>query len=61
MWGREEHHSLRIEYFRLEIDENGRRYMSYKEGLSKTRNQGLNFKPRLISTKMYKNKQKDVQ
>ena len=54
--GKEEHRSLKIEQFRLEIDENGRRYISYTEGLSKTRNKGLNFKPRLISPKMYENK-----
>ena len=56
MRGKEEHHSLKIEQFRLEIDENGRHYISYTEGLSKTRNKGLNFKPRLISSKMYENK-----
>ena len=56
MRGREEHHSLKIEQFCLEIDENGRRYISYTEGLIKTRNKGLNFKPRLISHKMYENK-----
>ena len=56
MRGREEHHSLKIEKFRLEGDENGRRYISYTGGLSKTRNKGLNFKPRLISPKMYENK-----
>ena len=56
MRGREEHHSLKIEQFRLEIDENGRCYISYTEGLSKTRNKGLNFKPRLISPKMHENK-----
>ena len=58
MRGREIHHSLKIEQFRLEIDENGRRYISYTEGLSRTRNKGLNFIPRLISPKMYENKTK---
>ena len=56
MRGRQKHHSLKIEQCRLETDENGRRYISYTEGLSKTRNKGLNFKPRLISPKMYENK-----
>ena len=56
MRGKEEHHSLKIEQFRLEIDENGRSYISYTEGLSKTGNKGLNFKPRLISSNMYENK-----
>ena len=54
--GKEEHRSLKIEQFRLEIDENGRRYISYTEGLSKTGNKRLNFKPRLISPNMYENK-----
>ena len=56
MRGREEHHSVEIEQFHLESDENGRCYISYTEGLSKTRNKGLNFKPRLMSPKMYENK-----
>ena len=56
MRGREEHQSLKMEQFRLEIDENGSRYISYTERLSKTRNKGLNFKPCLISPKMYENK-----
>ena len=56
MRGREEHHNLTLEHFRQEIDENGRCYISYSEGLTKTRNKGLNFKLRLISLKMYKNK-----
>ena len=56
MRGRKEHHSVKIEQFRLEIDENRRHYISYIEGLSKTRNKGLNFKPCLICPKMYENK-----
>ena len=56
MRGRKEHHSVKIEQFRLEIDENRRHYISYVEGLSKTRNKGLNFKPCLICPKMYENK-----
>ena len=60
MRGEEEHHSLKIEQFRLEIDENGRRYISYTEVLSETRNKGLNFKPGLISPKMYENKHRKM-
>ena len=56
MRSREEHHSLKIEQFRLKSDENGRHYISYTDGLSKNRNKGLNFKPRLISPKMCENK-----
>ena len=56
MRGRDEHHSLKIEQFRIETDKNGRRYISYMKRLSKTRNKGLNFKPRLISpNKIYEN------
>ena len=44
MRGGEEHHSLSIEHFHLEIDENGRHYILYTEGLAKTGNKGLNFK-----------------
>ena len=56
MRGREEHDSLKIEQFRLETDENGRRYTCYTKGLSKTGNKGLDFKGRLIYPKMYENK-----
>ena len=38
---REEHHSLKIEQFLLETDENGRRYILYTEGLIRSRNKGL--------------------
>ena len=61
MRGRKEHHSLKIEQFCLEIEQNGRQYISFTEGLSKIRNRELNFKPRLISPKMYENKTEDVQ
>ena len=53
MRSREEHYSLNIEDFKLETDNKGRKYMSFDEGLTKTRKGGLNFKPRLISPKMY--------
>ena len=56
MRGRKEYHILKIEQFPLEIDENGRRYISYTEGLIKTRSNGRNFKLRLISPKMCDNK-----
>ena len=59
VWGVEKKHDiLKREQFCQEIDENGRRYISYTEGLTKTRNKGLNFKPQLISLKMYENKTK---
>ena len=56
MRGRKEYYSLTTEHFHLENDANGRHYISCTEVLTKTRNKGLNFKPCLISPKMYKNK-----
>ena len=53
MRGREEHYEPKIEDFKLEVDGSGRKYISYIEGLTKTRKGGLNFKPRLIAPKMY--------
>ena len=56
MRSREEHHSLKIEHFHQEIDENERLYIWNTEGLTKTRNKGLSFKLRLIFPYMYENK-----
>ena len=56
MMAREEYQSLKIKHFLLESDANERRYISYTEGLTKTRNRRLNLKRRLISSKMYENK-----
>ena len=56
MMAREEYQRLKIEHFLLEGDANERRYISYTEGLTKTRKRRLNLKRRLISSKMYENK-----
>ena len=40
--------SLKTEHCYRELYENGRRHKSYTEGLTKTINQRLNSKPRLI-------------
>ena len=53
MRGREEHYNLKIEHFHIEFDNAGRKNVRYTEGLTKTRNAGLNFKPRIIEPKMY--------
>ena len=50
---REEHYNLKMEDFRLEYDNAGRKHLCYTEVLTKTRNAGLHFKPRLIQPKMY--------
>ena len=51
--GSEQHHHLEISEFFIEIDEKGRRYVQFIEGPSKTRQGGLNFKPRQINPRMY--------
>ena len=53
MRGRDSHYSLRMEEFKLQMDEAGRRYIAFVEGPSKTRQGGLNFKPRTIHPRMY--------
>ena len=53
MRSREEHYNINITDFEKKIDKDGRKYITFQEGLTKTRNAGLNFKPRLIFPKMY--------
>ena len=53
MRGRQEHYDLKLEHLKIEKDSFGRTYISYVEGLTKTRNAGLNFKPRNIHPKIY--------
>ena len=53
MRGRSEHCELSIDDFHLEKDFQGRRFLSFIEGPTKARQGGLNFKPRIISPKMY--------
>ena len=50
---REEHHKIQIEDFEFKVDNSGTTYITYQEGLTKTRNGGLNFKPRLIFPRMF--------
>ena len=51
--GREEHHTMLLEDFELKKDSSGKTYLTYQEGLTKTRKGGLNFKPRIIYPRMY--------
>ena len=53
MRSREEHHGLKIEDFTIEYDSIGRKFVSFNEGPTKTRNKGLKFQPRLIKPKMF--------
>ena len=53
--GRQEHHSMKMDDFRICIDENGREYVEFAEGPTKTRQGGLNqklrdFQPRMFAT-----------
>ena len=53
MRGREEHYSINMEDFKIEIDGMDRKFISYEEGVTKTRKAGFNFQERLIKRKMY--------
>ena len=48
MRSREEHYNILMEDFEIKFDEGGRKYITFQEGLTKTRSAGLNFKQRLI-------------
>ena len=50
---RVEHHIMQIEDFEIKVDNAGKTYITYQEGLTKTRNRGLNFKPCVIFPRMY--------
>ncbi|XP_066932309.1 uncharacterized protein KIAA1958-like [Clytia hemisphaerica] len=53
MRGRDNHYNLEIDDFSLKVDNNGRTYVHFVEGPSKTRQGGLNFKARSINPRMY--------
>ena len=53
MRSREEHHNILVQDFEIQFDDAGRKFLTFQEGLTKCRNGGLNFKPRLIFPKMY--------
>ena len=52
MRSREEDYDLKVEDFEFGVDSQNS-FISFKEGLTKRRNKGLNFKPCLIQPKMY--------
>jgi len=47
--GRQEHHQVKVEDFLLERDDDGNEFLTFAEGLTKTRQGGLNVKPRLVN------------
>ena len=53
MRGRQEHHSMKIEDFELKFADGGKEFLTYSEGITKTRQSGLHEKHRLIIPKMF--------
>ena len=50
---RDRHYDLQVGDFSIKKDDSQRGYVEYIEGLSKTNQSGLNFRPRLIFPRMY--------
>jgi hypothetical protein len=53
--GRQEHHEMRVENFCLQRDDNGIEFVTFAEGVTKTRQGVLRAKPRLVKPKMFTN------
>ena len=51
--GRQEHHNMRMEHFEIKSDDNGVEYVTYAEGITKTRQSGLREKTRDVQPKMF--------
>lgn len=51
--GRQEHHKMNVEDFSFRSDDNGNRYVTFAEGVTKTRGGGLRKKERLVIPKMF--------
>ena len=51
MRGRQEHHSMKIEHFILKIADGGKEFLTFSEGITKTRQSGLHEKHRLVNPK----------
>lgn len=54
--GRQEHHSMKIEDFVLKKSDEGKEYLTFAEGITKTRQSGLHEKHRLSIPKMFETK-----
>ena len=52
--GRQEHHSMQVEDFVFKTDDEGHRFVTYKESMTKTRGGGLRKKERLMTHKCLK-------
>lgn len=53
MRGRQEHHSMRMEDFRITKGDDGIEYVEFEEGPTKTRQSGLSSKPRQFIPRMF--------
>ena len=51
--GRQEHHDMKMEDFTLRKNENDIEYLTFAEGITKTRQSGLHEKVRSFKTKMF--------
>ena len=51
--GRQEHHDMKVEDFSFQKDDGGVEFVTFSEGLTKTRGGGLRVKPRLATSKMF--------
>ena len=55
--GRQEHHVMKVEDFVYKLDDNGDRYVTFKEGLTKTRQGGTRVKQRKVVPKMFETRE----
>ena len=51
--GRQEHHSMKITDFSFKVDDNGNRYVTFAEGVTKTRGNALRRKERAAKPAMF--------
>ena len=51
--GRQEHYQMKVEDFTLQHDDDGTEFLTFEEGLTKTRQGGLSVKNRLVTSKMF--------
>ena len=54
--GRQEHHTMKVEHFTLKKDDKGVEFLTFAEGITKTRQSGLHEKHRLVQPKMFATK-----
>ena len=58
--GRQEHHSMKVEDFIFKKDDNSNEFLTFSEGITKTRQSGIHEKHRLVIPKiLYKGKLAD--